>query len=317
MLDHDVFYNRQRSSYEELRTYMPVFWNAIRELDANSRFAGYTLDHAADEMEQFVKNWFFDTMDEATLALYEDFLNITGMEDKTLQERRALVKATWIGGQKINRPKIKALIRAYFDCDSEVHFTHRLIIKPGISLDMDIEDPGINKIIAPMIPAHIATDYYFNFVAKAYFGVFERLQDPKLTMNTKIRFYDFIMRNLKRLDGTWELDGTYMLGAYYDPVPLYIGMGIIKALTEEQSEASVDILIESRIEEAGKLGQMLRYKFNQQTGADARINVSGQAVTDEGIKAWLVDRSNMWYLDGSFILDGSKVLNAIEIREEI
>ena len=94
MLDHDVFYNWQRSGYEELRSYIPLWWNEILEMRANNAFAGYTLDHVAGDMEQLVKNWFFDTMDEATLTEYENFLGITGFGIKDMNDRRALVKAT-------------------------------------------------------------------------------------------------------------------------------------------------------------------------------------------------------------------------------
>ena len=91
MLDHDVFYNRERSGYEEITSYMPRFWREIREMDANNRFAGRTLDDAATAMENFVRNWFFDTMDEATLTDYENFLGLTGFGIRSIQDRHPLV----------------------------------------------------------------------------------------------------------------------------------------------------------------------------------------------------------------------------------
>ena len=157
MLDHDVFYNRERSGYEEITSYMPRFWREIREMDANNRFAGRTLDDAATAMENFVRNWFFDTMDEATLTDYENFLGLTGFGIRSIQDRRNLVKAVWIAGQKMSRPRIKALVRAYLGCDSEVHFTHILTINPLVT------DPEstlyiweLLDILHAQVPAHIS-----------------------------------------------------------------------------------------------------------------------------------------------------------------
>ena len=115
MLDHDVFYNRQRSGFEEINSYMPKYILVFLEMQANNKFAGYTLDLVAAEMENFVKNWFFDTMDEATLTQYENFLGLTGFGVLNIQDRRNLVKASWIGGQKMSRPRIKALVKAVRD----------------------------------------------------------------------------------------------------------------------------------------------------------------------------------------------------------
>ena len=156
MLDHDVFYNRQRSGYEELRSYIPLWWNEILEMRANNAFAGYTLDHVAAAMEQLVKNWFFDTMDEVTLTEYENFLGITGFGIKDMNDRRALVKATWIGGQKMSRPRIKALVKAYLGCDCEVHFTHELSVKPRVvNPDSTLYLGELNDILHAQVPAHI------------------------------------------------------------------------------------------------------------------------------------------------------------------
>jgi hypothetical protein len=52
MLEHDIFYNRQRSGFEELTSYQPLWWADILEMKANNKFAGLTLDRMADALEQ-------------------------------------------------------------------------------------------------------------------------------------------------------------------------------------------------------------------------------------------------------------------------
>ena len=74
MLEHDVFYNRVRSGYEELMSYYPNFWKEILEMRVNNRFAGYTLDRAAGDMEQAVLDQFFETSSQEMVLRYERFL---------------------------------------------------------------------------------------------------------------------------------------------------------------------------------------------------------------------------------------------------
>lgn len=156
MLDHDVFYNRQRSGFEEINSYMPKYILVFLEMKANNKFAGYTLDLVAGEMENFVKNWFFDSMDEKTLTDYENFLGLTGFGVLNIQDRRNLVKASWIGGQKMSRPRIKALVKAYLASDCEVHFTHILKISPVIkNPDATLYLGELQDILYNQIPAHI------------------------------------------------------------------------------------------------------------------------------------------------------------------
>ena len=159
MLNEDVFRNRLRSNYEEIKSYIPRYWNEILEMDANNRFAGFTIDKAAGDLEQFVKNWFFDTMDEATLTEYENFLGLTGFGIRNIQDRRNLVKATWIGGIKMSRPRIKALIKAYLGCDSEVHFTHELSVQPIVNdSEATLYLGELQDILYAQIPAHLMWD---------------------------------------------------------------------------------------------------------------------------------------------------------------
>ena len=45
-----VFYNQQRSGYEELLSYGPLFYRDLLEMDTNYRFAGKTLDVGAESL---------------------------------------------------------------------------------------------------------------------------------------------------------------------------------------------------------------------------------------------------------------------------
>jgi hypothetical protein len=163
MLEHDIFYNRQRSGFEELTSYQPLWWADILEMKANNKFAGLTLDRMADALEQLVKNQFFDSCSESMLTRIELWLGITGASEMELNERRNLVKATWIGNQKISRSSIQSLVYAYCGCSSEVHFTHSISIIANISeATSTIHIGNLIKTLETKIPAHISWECIMN-----------------------------------------------------------------------------------------------------------------------------------------------------------
>ena len=67
----EIFHNRDRPNYEEVVSYGPKWWTEYREMDANYRFAGWTLDLMAYFLEQTVKNQFPSQADERTIAMFE------------------------------------------------------------------------------------------------------------------------------------------------------------------------------------------------------------------------------------------------------
>lgn len=157
MLDHDNFYNRERSGYDELMSYYPKFWREILEMRANNKFAGYTLDKAAAAMEQVIRDQFFDTCSEDMVARYERFLNMDHA-DYAWEERRRLLKIAWYGMGKISVSKIVKSIREFYGEDLVVdasftdHFEfiiHKLNSDPAI-------DGNIDSYLRKVIPAHIA-----------------------------------------------------------------------------------------------------------------------------------------------------------------
>ena len=85
----EVFNNQQRSGYEEIVSYGPKWWTEFREMDANYRFAGWTLDLMAYWLERVVNNQFPANADERTITtVFEPALGIEPEPDETLEERR-------------------------------------------------------------------------------------------------------------------------------------------------------------------------------------------------------------------------------------
>lgn len=95
-----VFYNQQRSGYEELLSYGPLFYRDLLEMDTNYRFAGKTLDVGAEGLEKLMQDQFIDTADEETISRWEKWLNLLPDSQTDLEYRRKRVKLFWNGGDK-------------------------------------------------------------------------------------------------------------------------------------------------------------------------------------------------------------------------
>lgn len=182
MLTHDVFYNREHSGKEELDSYLPKYWRDIREMEANNTFAGYTLDRMAADMEETVKDRFFDSCSETMLARYEAFLHITPAQETSIEDRRSIVKMKWSGGGKMTGRRIKAIVKECCGADCEVTFgSSRLVIDiPSYDNTASCADIIREAINHYTIPAHIAIDIYLSIKSKEYIRTGTVWQDDEI-----------------------------------------------------------------------------------------------------------------------------------------
>ena len=110
------FYNRQfASNYEELISYYPRYYREVWEMVAILKANGRLLDDAQDAIENIYKNGFIDSMDEAAIAELERFLYIRARNQRTLEERRRLIKSYIIGFGKISATLLSDMLQPILD----------------------------------------------------------------------------------------------------------------------------------------------------------------------------------------------------------
>lgn len=239
MLEHDIFYNRERTGYEELTSYLPLYWKSILEMDANNKFAGYTLDRSAGDMEQLILDQFIETCGEKMLIRFEHFLKIYDTSGKSLDERKSYAKAKWIGSVKMTGTRIQAIIKAYCGCESTVALTDKELIISMIFNGNPLEYmPNVRSLLRnSTIPIHLAILYEGDAKIDFCVGLNEKWLDSemellfekevneqytailqnKMALNNLESFSDadvVIENNLHYLDGSKKLDGSRLLNAY-------------------------------------------------------------------------------------------------------
>ena len=117
------FYDRYFSNnYNELITYYPRFYRDVLEMRAILEAHGAALDVLQDGIERTYLNNFIDYADERTIADFERFIGIQTDADKTLEQRRMLVKSYLIGFGKISASVLSEIIKTCTGYNSNIRF---------------------------------------------------------------------------------------------------------------------------------------------------------------------------------------------------
>lgn len=157
-----LYDNAYPSNYDEIKTYYPVWYHDVLEMDALWRVMGEQLDEIQAGIAQSVDNCFVMTADEQTIKKLESFLRLSADPQKTLDERRRLVASYFVGFGKMSGEKIKEILRAFTNADSEVLLAPVesstdqalfIAMQRGTTEILNIKD--IEKTLNDRIPGHL------------------------------------------------------------------------------------------------------------------------------------------------------------------
>lgn len=158
-----------RSGYEELLSMYPGFYREIYEMQEILKAEGKLYDGLKSDIQQVFFDQFVDYADSETVAVYEKIIGIETDTNKSLDERRRVVKAFLTGSGKLSAASIKSLIGSYtqgaVQCDLDKinagdNF-HTLIITAERGGGDTINLSDITELIEKKIPSHIKYELSF------------------------------------------------------------------------------------------------------------------------------------------------------------
>ncbi len=157
------FYNKYYANdFEELLTYYPRFYCDIYEMVEILKAYGRITDSMEKNIEQAYLNGFIDYADEAAIEKLERFLKIGLNRNRTLEERRRLVKSYFVGFGKISATVLNRIVLTYFETTAEISFkqcdengNHGLFIIINKDAEEILYTSDFTKILRLRIPAHI------------------------------------------------------------------------------------------------------------------------------------------------------------------
>lgn len=158
-----MFYNNYyNSNYEELLTYYPKFYRDVLEMRAVLEAEGKIADDLQANIEQVFDDCFIDTADETTIRNLEEFLFLGLYKQRSLEERRRLVKSLFVGSGKVSASMLCETISAYTGAAVTVSFepfdaegNNKLNIEFDRGTDRTLYMSDILTLIEKRIPAHI------------------------------------------------------------------------------------------------------------------------------------------------------------------
>ena len=202
-----IYENSFPSTYEEIKTWYPVWYREVFEMDAIWQVFGGQMDRIQADLIRMVENNFIEFADAPTVTRLESFFGIIHPFPRTLVERRAVLIGFVRGRGHIGRPRIIEIISLFTSGEIDVAFS-----RPGkidVTVTRDFGDmfnlADIHLILGHRIPAHLTL------------GVID-LPRPVSVRNHN----DFILRSLFMLlfrianitAPLFLLNGEYVLDGY-------------------------------------------------------------------------------------------------------
>ena len=137
------------SAYEELKTFYPVFYRDVFEMDAIWRAAGGGLDEIEDGVD----------------AVVNTFLGIPLNQKRTLEARRKLVASYFIGGNHIGSPEIKDIVFRYTGVSPSVGFKNsRIYVKLFPKDNSTFLPSDVMECLKRKIPAHLSLSLVLAYI---------------------------------------------------------------------------------------------------------------------------------------------------------
>lgn len=225
-----LYENSVPNTYDEIKTWYPVWYRDVLEMDALWQALGSQLDKVRNGIIQAVDNNFIDRADTETLAKLEKFFRISYGSPRTIVERRNMLKAVKLGQNHIGQKEIKELISIFTNGKIDIALTQGTI---EIAVTRDFSDKfnlyDCNSILSNKIPAHLRLSMIDKLlpaqIYNAHKFIFQKLKiilaaGGRSTIKSSSLCLKMIFRNRGKqvhganLNGKFLLDGSKKLNSF-------------------------------------------------------------------------------------------------------
>lgn len=144
------------NNYEEIKTFLPDFYNDILEMQLYFQSLGSQLDKAEESNTKVLFNNFIYRADEDTIERLEKYLYLPTDREKPLEDRRRLVASFFVGFGKMSASKIKEIVYQFTNAIPDVKFEDSTIlveIERGNTESLHLVD--VATILSRRLPAHL------------------------------------------------------------------------------------------------------------------------------------------------------------------
>ncbi|TCX51918.1 MULTISPECIES: DUF2313 domain-containing protein [unclassified Dehalobacter] len=144
------------AKFDELKTYLPEFYQQLQEAAAYLAALGVQMDGVHEDTMQARDNNFVFLAGADAVTRLEKFMQIPFDPARTLEDRKRLIASFFVGNNRIGATEIKELIKVFTPSPTDVTFAASTI---NVRVTRDIEDTFILGdfyfILLKKIPAHL------------------------------------------------------------------------------------------------------------------------------------------------------------------
>lgn len=145
------------SSFEEIKTWYPVWYRDVFEMETIWRAFGFQFDRIRADIIRAVDNNFIEYADAQAIQKIENHFDISHSSPRTIEERRAIIRGFVQGRGRVGRAEIAELFSIFTNNTIEVTFSRpgRIHIAVSKDIDDDFTFDDIKLILNNRLPAHL------------------------------------------------------------------------------------------------------------------------------------------------------------------
>lgn len=155
------------NAYKQISSMYPRWYLDVYEMREIIRIEALVASNMQRAIDLILDNHFIDTLDENKASELESYLNIAGVSDRPIEERRAIIRTYFLGRGKLSLSQIIAIVEAlsggkctgtFLQGDS--YNNHYIKLK---ILDCDIKYMLLDIIstLSSRVPAHLWVELYY------------------------------------------------------------------------------------------------------------------------------------------------------------
>ncbi len=127
-----------------------------------ARISQTQIENVEIKITDIQSNIFLDTATWG-MSIFENELDIEYIEDKTLEERKAIISAKWRGAGKLTLELIQDTVKAYTHNVVNVRFNGTIILDFSDKIGKPNNLDSLMKSIEDIKPAHLGVEYIFKY----------------------------------------------------------------------------------------------------------------------------------------------------------
>lgn len=300
-----------------LTRYLPGFLREVEELNETARAEENEVERLYTRMDQTWNAGFIRTTDLQGIKRWERLLGIKPYSGDTLEERRSAVLSRW------NQQLPYSLARLKERLDAAVgRPNYELDVRYGrYELELVLVDQAYRvmqetrDMTKAMIPANLLLIFAGRFPVTVPVDI---RYGSRLELQSE--YHARYNRKFLILDGTWGLDGTYKMNGYKEltdidlyPLALTVRGGYN---TAPDTSAAVSCRSGTEVAAGTESAAEISGSVFSSTATESRSRTGSKVTAGPGADMVLTVEKDLWYLDGSYIMDGTKLLDAQIIRYE-